>query len=119
MFLLVDQYIDRTFAREKTFFGPGFVAHVSMAEPVCPVLGDALEAAGRQLFAHHCTACHSLDTSENAFGPSLFGALRDLFGGYDTVLAVAAGFELAAMAVVLAGRSRIRTTAQHKDDSAV
>ena len=55
----------------------------------------------------------------SAFGPSLFGALRDLFGGYDTVLAVAAGFELAAMAVVLAGRSRIRTTAQHKDDSAV
>jgi cytochrome c len=35
----------------------------------------AMEAAGRQLFTHHCTACHSLDTSENAFGPSLFGVV--------------------------------------------
>jgi 5'-methylthioadenosine phosphorylase len=34
-FVLVDQYIDRTFAREKSFFGPGCVAHVSMAHPVC------------------------------------------------------------------------------------
>ncbi|SFP53723.1 c-type cytochrome [Pseudomonas borbori] len=36
---------------------------------------QAMEAAGRQLFTHHCTACHSLDTSENAFGPSLFGVV--------------------------------------------
>ena len=35
----------------------------------------AMEAAGHQLFVHHCTACHSLDTSENAFGPSLFGVV--------------------------------------------
>lgn len=35
----------------------------------------AMEAAGRQLFAHYCTACHSLDSSENAFGPSLFGVV--------------------------------------------
>ena len=35
----------------------------------------AMEAAGRQLFAHHCTACHSLDSSANAFGPSLFGVV--------------------------------------------
>ena len=34
-FVLVDQFIDRTFAREKSFFGPGLVAHVSMADPVC------------------------------------------------------------------------------------
>ena len=46
-FVIVDQFIDRTFAREKSFFGPGCVAHVSMAEPVCPRLGDALEAAAR------------------------------------------------------------------------
>jgi 5'-methylthioadenosine phosphorylase len=45
-FVIVDQYIDRTFAREKSFFGPGLVAHVSMAQPVCPRLaGFALEAA--------------------------------------------------------------------------
>jgi len=46
-FVLVDQYIDRTFAREKSFFGPGLVAHVSMAHPVCPKLLDALETAAR------------------------------------------------------------------------
>ncbi|MEL7488395.1 MAG: S-methyl-5'-thioadenosine phosphorylase [Pseudomonadota bacterium] len=44
-FAIVDQFIDRTTDREKSFFGPGFVAHVSMAEPVCAALGDALEKA--------------------------------------------------------------------------
>jgi 5'-methylthioadenosine phosphorylase len=44
-FVIVDQFIDRTFAREKSFFGEGFVAHVSMAQPVCPRLGDHIEAA--------------------------------------------------------------------------
>ncbi len=44
-FVLVDQFIDRTFARAKTFFGAGCTAHVSMADPVCPRLGDALMAA--------------------------------------------------------------------------
>jgi 5'-methylthioadenosine phosphorylase len=48
-FVIVDQFIDRTFAREKSFFGPGLVAHVSMAEPVCPRLGDALEATGKAM----------------------------------------------------------------------
>ncbi|MEM6971532.1 MAG: S-methyl-5'-thioadenosine phosphorylase [Pseudomonadota bacterium] len=43
-FVIVDQFIDRTFAREKSFFGKGCVAHVSVAEPVCPRLGDALAA---------------------------------------------------------------------------
>jgi len=46
-FVIVDQFIDRTFSRDKSFFGPGCVAHVSMAEPVCPRLGDALETAAR------------------------------------------------------------------------
>ena len=36
---------------------------------------DMQEAAGRQLFLHHCSACHSLDSSKNAFGPSLIGVL--------------------------------------------
>ena len=44
-FVVVDQFIDRTFAREKSFFGAGCVAHVSMAHPVCPRLGDHLQAA--------------------------------------------------------------------------
>jgi 5'-methylthioadenosine phosphorylase len=44
-FVLVDQFIDRTFARHKSFFGKGIVAHVSMAHPVCPKLVDALARA--------------------------------------------------------------------------
>jgi 5'-methylthioadenosine phosphorylase len=46
-FVLVDQFVDRTFARAKSFFGTGCVAHVSMANPVCARLHDALESAGR------------------------------------------------------------------------
>ncbi len=49
-FVTVNQFIDRTFAREKSFFGAGLVAHVSMAHPVCSrlsgLIGDAAEAAG-------------------------------------------------------------------------
>ncbi len=41
--MIVDQFIDRSFAREKSFFGEGVVAHVSMAHPVCARLGDALQ----------------------------------------------------------------------------
>jgi len=44
-FVLVDQFIDRTFAREKSFFGTGCVAHVSVAYPISPGLQDRLEAA--------------------------------------------------------------------------
>lgn len=43
-FVIVDQFIDRTFAREKSFFGTGCVAHVSVADPVCPRLGDHVAA---------------------------------------------------------------------------
>ncbi len=46
-FVLVDQFIDRTFAREKSFFGAGCVAHVAMADPVSPGLADRLEAAAQ------------------------------------------------------------------------
>ncbi|MFW2587750.1 S-methyl-5'-thioadenosine phosphorylase [Sagittula sp. SSi028] len=49
-FVIVDDFIDRTFAREKSFFGTGCVAHVSVAHPTCPRLGaacfDAAQAAG-------------------------------------------------------------------------
>ncbi len=48
-FVVVDQFIDRTFAREKSFFGTGLVAHVSMAHPVCNRLGDHLFAAAKSL----------------------------------------------------------------------
>ena len=44
-FVIVDQFIDRTFAREKSFFGRGCVAHVSVAHPTCARLSDACAAA--------------------------------------------------------------------------
>ncbi len=46
-FVVVDQFIDRTFAREKSFFGAGCVAHVSVAHPTCSRLGDACFAAAK------------------------------------------------------------------------
>jgi 5'-methylthioadenosine phosphorylase len=47
-FVLADQFIDRTFAREKSFFGTGLVAHVAFGHPVCGRVGDALAAAGQE-----------------------------------------------------------------------
>lgn len=44
-FVLADDYIDRTFAREKSFFGTGCVAHVAFGEPVSKRLMDCLEEA--------------------------------------------------------------------------
>ncbi|SNT19620.1 S-methyl-5'-thioadenosine phosphorylase [Tropicimonas sediminicola] len=53
-FVIVDQFVDRTFAREKSFFGPGCVAHVSVAHPTCPRLGAAcFEAAQAQGITVH------------------------------------------------------------------
>ncbi|MEC7574951.1 MAG: S-methyl-5'-thioadenosine phosphorylase [Pseudomonadota bacterium] len=46
-FVIIDQFIDRTFARAKSFFDTGLVAHVSMAEPICARLGDALTDAAK------------------------------------------------------------------------
>ena len=57
-FVVVDQFIDRTFAREKSFFGAGFAAHVSMAHPVCPRLSalaaQAARAAGARVVEGGC-----------------------------------------------------------------
>ncbi|MDE2368245.1 MAG: S-methyl-5'-thioadenosine phosphorylase [Burkholderiales bacterium] len=52
-FVVVDQFIDRTYARAKSFFGTGLVAHVSMAHPVCPRLGDHVQAALAQQGVPH------------------------------------------------------------------
>ena len=48
-FVIVDQFIDRTFARVKTFFGEGLVAHVGFGHPVCARLGDALQESCARL----------------------------------------------------------------------
>jgi len=52
-FVIVDQFVDRTFARTKSFFGPGLVGHVSMARPTCARLGDALQAAAEHAGIRH------------------------------------------------------------------
>lgn len=46
-FVIVDQFVDRTFARAKSFFGTGCVAHVSVAHPTCPGLSEACATAAR------------------------------------------------------------------------
>jgi len=48
-FVIIDQFIDCSFAREKSFFGDGCVAHVSVAHPVCPRIGDAVQKAAESL----------------------------------------------------------------------
>jgi 5'-methylthioadenosine phosphorylase len=48
-FVIVDQFIDRTFARAKSFFGTGLVAHVGMGHPVCGRLGGHLHQAAAAL----------------------------------------------------------------------
>ncbi|WP_448203443.1 S-methyl-5'-thioadenosine phosphorylase [Azospirillum sp. sgz302134] len=52
-FVVIDQFIDRTFAREKTFFGTGLVAHVALGHPVCGRLGDLIEEALVELKIPH------------------------------------------------------------------
>jgi len=52
-FVIVDQFVDRTFAREKSFFGAGLVAHVSMAHPVCPRVGAHVQGALQALGVPH------------------------------------------------------------------
>ena len=47
-FVIIDQFIDRTFAREKSFFGSGCVAHVSVAHPTCTRLGQACFNAAKE-----------------------------------------------------------------------
>ena len=52
-FVIVDQFIDRTFSRVKTFFNEEIVAHVSMAKPTSPALSKCCEAALKKLNINH------------------------------------------------------------------
>lgn len=53
-FVIVDQFIDRTYAREKSFFGSGLVGHVPFAHPVSPLLADvAAKALAAENIPHH------------------------------------------------------------------
>jgi 5'-methylthioadenosine phosphorylase len=58
-FVAVDQFIDRTAGRAGSFFGRGLVAHVSLADPVCPVLSQvAADAAGQAGATVHRGGCY-------------------------------------------------------------
>ena len=46
--VIPDQFIDRTTQRPSTFFGKGIVAHVSLADPICPALTEELSRAARE-----------------------------------------------------------------------
>ncbi|MEM0986902.1 MAG: S-methyl-5'-thioadenosine phosphorylase [Pseudomonadota bacterium] len=71
-FVAVDQFIDRTFAREKSFFGPGMVAHVSMAHPVC----ERLSALGADAAAAQGVTVHRGGTYLAMEGPQ-FSSLAE------------------------------------------
>ncbi|MDD3797869.1 MAG: S-methyl-5'-thioadenosine phosphorylase [Novosphingobium sp.] len=57
-FVAIDQLIDRTVERERSFFGPGLVAHVSLADPICPrlaeLVGQAAADAGARVHSGGC-----------------------------------------------------------------
>jgi len=58
-FVAVDQFIDRTVLRERSFFGPGIAAHVGLADPVCPRLsGLAADAAAQAGANVHRAGCY-------------------------------------------------------------
>ena len=67
-FVIVDQFIDRTFARNKTFFDKNIVAHVSMAKPICEITASIVfEASKDNIFKH------SLRRNLSCYGrPSIF-----------------------------------------------
>ncbi len=68
-FVLPDQYIDLTRLRESTFFGKGVVAHVSMAQPVCPVTRAVLSRAARDALAVNAPRLHEEGTYVCIEGP--------------------------------------------------
>jgi 5'-methylthioadenosine phosphorylase len=57
-FVVVDQFVDRTYRRVSTFFGDGCVGHVSFAEPICPELSDAVAAGAGEILLTPVGAAH-------------------------------------------------------------
>ncbi len=58
-FVAVDQFIDRTVGRERSFFGAGITAHVGLADPVCPRLSGYAAGAGKKAGAKvHKGGCY-------------------------------------------------------------
>ena len=93
-FVLVDQFVDRTYRRESSFFGRGCVAHVSMAHPVSPLLRVHLAAAARaegiavarwrHLCVHGRSAVLQPRREPDLQGAGLFGDRHDQHAGSQT-----------------------------------
>ena len=67
--VVVDQFIDRTLARPRTFFDEGIVAHVGFADPVCAALADVVHAAAKDATAAHALSVHRGGTYVCIDGP--------------------------------------------------
>lgn len=83
-FVILDQFVDMTYKREKSFFGSGLVAHVSMARPVSGRLGDLLEECCKEMDINH----HRGGTYVTMEGPqfsSLAESLQYRSMGWDVV----------------------------------
>lgn len=68
-FIFIDQYVDRTFKRENSFFGQGVVAHISMAEPVCARLSELTAQIARPLVTQMGGQIHHSGTYLAMEGP--------------------------------------------------
>jgi len=69
--VIIDQFVDRTNqARRMTFFGDGVVAHISFAEPICPVLSEVLYSTAEKLAAKNNITAHKGGTYLNIEGPA-------------------------------------------------
>ena len=51
--VIPDQFIDRTYLRESTFFGDGMVGHIQFGDPICPRLIEVLSASAQKVGARH------------------------------------------------------------------
>ena len=93
-FVLIDQFVDRTYARASSFFGTGCVAHVSMAHPVSPRLrihlAEAARAEGihdrarRHLCVHGGAAIFNAGRKPHLQASRLFGDRHDQYAGGET-----------------------------------
>ncbi|MCY4048582.1 MAG: S-methyl-5'-thioadenosine phosphorylase [Hyphomicrobiales bacterium] len=83
-FVILDQFVDLTYKREKSFFGKGMVAHVSMAAPVSRRLGDFLEAGCKTEGINH----HRGGTYITMEGPQFSSLAESLYyraQGWDVI----------------------------------
>ena len=92
-FVIIDQYIDRTFAREKSFFGEGLVAHVSMADPVCTRLAR-LAGAAAELDAALLVNPYDLDGVADAIARAAAMPLAERRERWESMMRPITGYDI-------------------------